>query len=71
MGHTFQASCRFWHIIQEVLVVSSSSSNEILQNRVTLAFVESRYQKLLDLADRLEPDLARGENTMAHALVFQ
>jgi hypothetical protein len=41
------------------------------REQVALAFVLSKYHKLLSLADNLSNKMVRGQNNPCHVLVFQ
>ena len=71
MGRTFTALCEFWKIAREVASVFFVNGAPPLKDRVPLAFAESKYQKLLDLADQLAPEMARGDHNADHVLLFQ
>jgi hypothetical protein len=71
MGRTFPTLCKFWTIVQEVLVFYLSHIGDSVPLKVPLSFAESKYQKLLHWADAVENDTAHGEYTLCHALIFQ
>lgn len=71
MGHTFASICRLWVIVQEILAVSLSAREGPMHERIPLAFAESKYQKMLVLADTLEETIALEDHSQPHILIFQ
>ncbi|KAG5918315.1 hypothetical protein E4U42_006889 [Claviceps africana] len=71
MGHTFQALCGFSIIVQEILAVYNGLDPQPLYKRVSLAFAEAKYQKLLAWSDSVENKVSRGEGSPGHVLIFQ
>lgn len=71
MGKTFTALCEFWTVVQKVAAVYFARNGTSLIQRVSLAFAESKYQKLLDWADALRAEMARNELSPEHVILFQ
>ncbi|KAK3937143.1 hypothetical protein QBC46DRAFT_393363 [Diplogelasinospora grovesii] len=57
MGHTFEALCKFWAIMHEM--VWAYYTDDIHSRNKTIEIAERLYQKLLAWADQLPDDLAR------------
>jgi len=70
MKYTFPAICRFWVLMQEVLVAYLAQTDSSVTARVPLAFAESKYRRLLSWADTLREDMARGEQGLGQILIF-
>ncbi|KAG5933156.1 hypothetical protein E4U53_001076, partial [Claviceps sorghi] len=70
MGRTFQAFCEFWTILQEVFVVYNRLDPRPLRERVSLAFAEAKYQKLLTWSDTVDSSVSRGDCSPGHVLIF-
>ncbi|KAG6016425.1 hypothetical protein E4U43_003667 [Claviceps pusilla] len=70
MGRTFQNLCGFWTLMQEVFVVYNRLDPRPLRERVSLAFAEAKYQKLLAWSDGVESSVSRGEHSPGHVLIF-
>ncbi|KAG5971061.1 hypothetical protein E4U55_001322 [Claviceps digitariae] len=72
MGRTFQTLCGFWTLMQEVFAVYNNRLDpRPLRERVSLAFAEAKYQKLLAWSDSVESSVSRGEHSSGHVLIFQ
>jgi hypothetical protein len=71
IGQTFPALCNLWVMAQEIATVYTVREKESLQDRVSLAFAESKYQKLLAWADSLDTNMLRNELNSAPVLFFQ
>ena len=71
MGQTFPTLSKLWVIIQEIESVYTLTDSTPLVDRVSLAFAESKYQKLLAWADTILPQMLRGEHNSSHTLFFQ
>lgn len=74
MGRTFPALCQFWTIVQEIIVVfdpATTRTTTTNKDHVPLAFVESRYQKMLHWMDTLVSDMMQENNKAAHVTFFQ
>jgi len=71
MGRTFQTLCGFWTLMQEVFVVYNGLDPRPLRERVSLAFAEAKYQKLLAWSDSVDRSVSRGEHSPGHVLIFQ
>ncbi|KAK8117696.1 uncharacterized protein PG998_005977 [Apiospora kogelbergensis] len=71
MGCAFPALCTLWVLAQEIAAVYFINQEEPLIERVSLAFAESKYHKLLEWAATLKPELKRREqNTPTDTLIF-
>ncbi|KAK8022433.1 hypothetical protein PG993_013200 [Apiospora rasikravindrae] len=71
MGCAFPALCTLWALAQEIAAVYSTNREQPLCKRVSLAFAESKYTKLLEWAATLRPELQRREhNTPIDTLLF-
>ncbi|KAK8091857.1 hypothetical protein PG997_002218 [Apiospora hydei] len=71
MGCAFPALCTLWVLAQEIAAVYSTNREKPLFERVSLAFAESKYTKLLEWAATLGPELQRREqNTPIDTLLF-
>lgn len=68
---TFTALCGFWPIVQEIAAVRHSPKGGRLSQDISLAFAESRFQKLLDWSDTLSTEMAPREDSPNHVLLFQ
>lgn len=71
MGGTFTAMCELWSIVQEVLAMYNIPRDESLAEKVSLAFAEQKYQKLLSWADSLARELERNSHSLLHVYIFQ
>jgi hypothetical protein len=71
MGSTFTALCSLWTIGQEVAAVYHSEGEGTLGDRISLAFAESKYNKLLGCVSNLPSKVERGDDNKSHVLVFQ
>lgn len=71
MGQTFAALCKFWTIVQEIIVVYQSPQGTTAKDHVPFAFVESKYQKLLHWADTVVLDMVQENTKPAHSIFFQ
>ncbi|KAK6851886.1 hypothetical protein PG995_012011 [Apiospora arundinis] len=71
MGCAFPALCKLWALAQEIASVYFIDRGKPLIERVSLAFAESKYHKLLEWAATLKPELKRREqNTPIDTLIF-
>ncbi|KAG6004552.1 hypothetical protein E4U21_000936 [Claviceps maximensis] len=70
MGRTFQTLCEFWTLMQEVFAVYNKLDSRPLRERVSLAFAEAKYQKLLAWSDNVESSVSREEHSPGHVLIF-
>ncbi|KAK8076322.1 hypothetical protein PG994_003594 [Apiospora phragmitis] len=71
MGCAFPALCTLWALAQEIAAVYSIDRQKPLAERVSLAFAESKYTKLLEWAATLGPELQRLEQgTSSNTLFF-
>lgn len=61
--------CKLWAIMQEVSGVYNARDDILLTQHVSIAFAESKYQKLLDLSDSFK-SVADWEHDSAHMLLF-
>ncbi|KAI9152237.1 Notoamide biosynthesis transcriptional activator notL' [Paramyrothecium foliicola] len=68
MGQTFTALCKIWSIAREIATVYFDSPETDLAQRVPLAFVELKYQSLLECMNKLGPDM--GDYCVPHVLLF-
>ena len=71
MGGTFTALCSLWTIAQEVVAMYLSEGEGLLGDRISLAFAESIYNKLLACVSKLPSDVERGDHSNSHTTVFQ
>ncbi|KAK8057337.1 nitrate assimilation regulatory protein nirA [Apiospora saccharicola] len=72
MGRAFSSHCRLWVLAQEIAAVYFVNQQKPLIERVSLAFAESKYTKLLEWVATLGPELKRREqNTPVDTLLFQ
>ena len=70
MGGTFTALCSLWAIAQEVSAMYLPEGEGLLRDRISLAFAESKYNKLLACVGQLPLDVQRGDRTNPHATDF-
>ncbi|KAK8869271.1 conidial development fluffy [Apiospora arundinis] len=71
MGCAFPALCTLWVLAQEIASVYFIDRGKPLIERVSLAFAESKYHRLLEWAATLKPELKRREqNTPIDTLIF-
>lgn len=68
---TFTALCGLWPLVQEIATVRHSTEGGRLSHNISLAFAESRFQKLLDWSDTLSADIAPRQDNPNHVLLFQ
>ena len=68
---TFSNLCRLWTIAQEVLGVYTYSNSTPISERVPLAFVEAKYQKLLVWSGTLQRDMERTKGCKSDVMIFQ
>ncbi|KAG6028780.1 hypothetical protein E4U41_000583 [Claviceps citrina] len=61
----------FWEIVQEIIIVYYEQDHRPLRERVSLAFAEAKYQKLLAWTNSLGSAMSLAENSPAHVLIFQ
>lgn len=73
LGYTFPALCRFWAIVQEVSAVYLEETGVPLTERVSVAFAETKYRKLLAWSDALTSAALRSDKRPdpAHVLFLQ
>lgn len=71
MGCLFTACCRFWAIMQEVSRVYFARVDTPFLSRVSLAFAESKYQKLLHWTDLFEDQIFDWDQMPARVVLFQ
>lgn len=72
MGCAFPALCTLWVLAQEIAAVYFVNQDKPLTERVSLAFAEAKYYKILEWAATLGPGLKRRErDTPINTLVFQ
>ncbi|KAK8109005.1 hypothetical protein PG984_014806 [Apiospora sp. TS-2023a] len=71
MGCAFSSQCRLWVFAQEIAAVYFVNQQKPLVERVSLAFAESKYTRLLEWVATLGPELKRREqNTPVDTLLF-
>lgn len=74
-GKTFQALCELWTIMQEVIAVyfAHHGDTAAASMRIPLAFVEAKYQKILNFTDSLPPEMSSIDprNMPDHVLAFK
>lgn len=58
-------------ILQDVYAVYLNYTDVPLESKVSLAFVESKYQQLLSRTDSLGKDVELHDDSSAHVFVFQ
>lgn len=56
--------------MQEVSAVYNCREDTLLTRRISIAFAESKYQKLLDWSDSLGHVVADWEHDSSHILLF-
>ena len=71
MGQTFTFLSKFCTIIQEIQATYFGGDKFPLAEKVSLAFAEAKYQKLLSWADTLSTEVARGNHSSAHVFILQ
>jgi hypothetical protein len=71
MTQTFTTLCEFWIIVQEIDSVYLLKGSTPLSDRVSLAFAESKYRKLLAWASELPQQMIRDESSTHDILFFQ
>jgi hypothetical protein len=73
MRQTFTTLCKFWIIIQEIdsVYLSNNITSTSLVHRVSLAFAESKYRRLLAWASELPQQMIRNESSTYDVLLFQ
>jgi hypothetical protein len=69
MTQTFSTLCKFWIINQEIDAVYLLKGSMPLTDRVSLAFAESKYRKLLAWASELPRQMIRDESS-THDILF-
>ena len=72
-AETFPLMCQLMIITQDVAAVYGSCEANLIPDRVPLAFLESKYQKMLACMDTLpiiQDDFARGADATLHVLVL-
>ena len=68
---TFPVACRLMVIAQEVNAVYSACKGDPVMERVPLAFLEAKYQKILACIDTLKNDVVQAADAPLYILVFQ
>jgi hypothetical protein len=63
--------CKFWTIVQEIDAVYFLKDSTPLVERVSLAFAESKYRRLLAWASELPQNMMRNESSTSDVLFFQ
>lgn len=71
VGPLFPTYCRFSSIMQEVAVVYFARVETPLLSRVSVAFAESKYQKLLNWSDSLMSQMVDWGRPTASMLLLQ
>jgi hypothetical protein len=71
MGRTFPAICRFWHITSEWMAEYYAISQMPVVGRIPMSFAEKVFDKLMDMFDRINFNLARGDQCPHHASTLQ
>jgi hypothetical protein len=70
VGSLIPMFSKFWSIMQEVSVVYNARSDTPLMRRVSIAFAESKYQKLLDWSDSFEEPATDWERDSVYRFLF-
>jgi hypothetical protein len=71
VGQTTTSLCKLWPTLQELDHVYSLMGQIPLAQRVTLAFAESRYRKLLVWADALNLEMPTDGSSAFQVFFFQ
>jgi hypothetical protein len=71
MGDVFTPLCQLWSIAQEVIAVYSPQKVKEMGKWASVAFAESKYQKLLKWLDTLPSEMQRTGHEEDHVILLQ
>ena len=70
MGSTLTHLSRLCVIVQEIQIMYRCNTDTPIPERTSLAFAESKYQKLLQWSDTLPKSMTYNEKSESHIFVF-